>query len=129
MNGKIRIKKVLLIISTFFKKQIEKQKHPKIASSGASSCCSSVWIHIKYEICNFGIKSRLHSRPGRCLLRWLNDGSNGVKSFVLGHNLDQLMQKTKDLTPLNHRSTNITNIAQVYCIVFKEKKTILQSKT
>ena len=42
------------------------------------------------------------------LWRLLNDGSNGVKSFVPGLNFGQLMQKTKDLTSLepsfNHRN-------------------------
>ena len=53
----------------------------------------------------------MYPRPGRCLLRWMNDGSNGVKSFVLG--LNSRPFDTKDRRHLNHCSTIVTNIAQV----------------
>ena len=39
-------------------------------------------------------------RPGRCLLRWLANGSNGVKSFVPGHNFIQLNQEDKRFDPI-----------------------------
>ena len=38
-------------------------------------------------------------RLGRCLLRWLNDGSNKVKSFVLGLNIGPIDAEDKGFDP------------------------------
>ena len=38
-------------------------------------------------------------RPGRCLLRWMNDGSNGVKSFVQGLDFRPIDAEDKGLDP------------------------------
>ena len=47
-----------------------------------------------YGQCTF-----LHSRPGRCLLQWINDGSIGVKSFVHGLNLRPIDAEDKGFDP------------------------------
>ena len=42
----------------------------------------------------------VEDKTGRCLLRWLSDGSNGVKSFDLGLNFVRIDAEDKgfDLT-------------------------------
>ena len=40
-----------------------------------------------------------YHRPGRCLLRWMSDGSNGVKSFVHGLNSRHIDAEDKGFDP------------------------------